>query len=346
MSVDLGLQGYKQPDGEAFYRQMVNQVKSISGVQNAALATSLPLSLDVSTTGISMEGEPEVNGANTPEATFNSIGPGYFQTMGIPLVAGRDFSEDDKAESTKVVIVNETFTRKFCHGQPAVGKRFRSGGGSSDPSLYEIVGVAKDGKYFSLGEDPTPYVYFTLSQSYSSSCSLVVRTYGDPRSVIGAIRTEVQRQDPNLPVFNVKTLAEHMGLSLFPLRIGAGIAGAFGFLALILAAIGTYGVMSYSVSQRIREVGIRMALGANKGEVLRLMVKPGVILTVIGMAVGLIVAVGISILISGVLYGVSSTDPTTFVGIAVLLSVVAIVACLVPALRATKVDPMDALRCD
>src|SRR5581483_10503 len=183
-------------------------------------------------------------------------------------------------------------------------------------------------------------------QQYSSNVSLVVRTFGDPRSSIGAVRNEVQTLDPNLPIYDVKTFAEHMGLSLFPMRVGAGLAGAFGLLALVLAALGIYGVMSYSTSQRTREVGIRVALGASKSEVLRLLVKPGVILTVIGMAIGLVLAILVSTLIAGMLYGVNSTDPITFGGISVLLSAVAIIASAIPAWRAAKVDPMIALRCD
>src|SRR5581483_1869444 len=241
---------------------------------------------------------------------------------------------------------NETFARRFWPGQSALGKRLRLG--SPTGRLIEVVGIAKDGKYWSLGEAPQLFVYAPLEQRYDSTGSLIVRTNAEPQAMIGAIRHEVQQLDPNLPVFDVKTLTEHMGLTLFPMRIGAWIVGSFGVLALTLAAIGIYGVMAYSVSQRRREVGIRRELGAGRGKILLMVIKQGFLLASIGLVSGLIISLVGAVLVGpflgAVLYGVSATDLATFVGVTFILSFVTVVACLVPARKATRVDPMVALR--
>jgi putative ABC transport system permease protein len=202
----------------------------------------------------------------------------------------------------------------------------------------------RDGKYFSLGEDPAPFVYLNLRQENGSYLTLVVRTASEPQSVIGALRSQFQQLDANLPVYSVRTMTEHMALPLFPARVAAMLLGSFGVLALILAAIGIFGVMSYSVSQRTREIGIRMALGANSGGILKLVVGHGLKLIVLGMGIGLAGAFAGTRLMSSLLYGLSATDSATFVVIALLLTGVALLACYVPARRATKVDPMVALR--
>jgi predicted permease len=346
MSVDLGLQGYKGDKGKQFYRQLIDRVQTLPGVGAVSIASYLPLSLDISTTSVYVEGQPVTKGKETPEVYFCSVEPGYFHAMGIPLLAGRDFSEDDKADSTKVVVVNETFAKRFWPGENAVGKRVHSG--NSTGNLVEIAGIVKDGKYFSLGETPHAFMYSPMEQSYSPSGSLIVRTTANPETMLSTIRREVQQLDPNLPVFDVKTLSEHMGVSLFPLRIGAWVVGSFGGLALVLAAIGIYGTMAYSVSQRNREIGIRMALGASRGNVLKLIVKQGLILAVIGfilgLAGGLVIAIGAASFLDAVLYGVRATDMVTFVGVTFLLGIVVLIACLIPAQRATRVDPIIALR--
>jgi ABC-type antimicrobial peptide transport system permease subunit len=206
--------------------------------------------------------------------------------------------------------------------------------------------VMRDGKYFSLSEDPAPFVFLNLRPENGSYLTLVVRTASEPQGVIGALRGEFQQLDANLPVYNVKTMTEHMALPLFPARVAAMLLGSFGVLALILAAIGIFGVMSYSVSQRTREIGIRMALGANARGILKLVVGHGLKLIVLGMGIGLAGAFAGTRLMSALLYGVSATDSATFVVIALLLTGVALLACYLPARRATKVDPMAALRCE
>ncbi|HXG68903.1 MAG TPA: ABC transporter permease [Blastocatellia bacterium] len=342
MSVDPGLQGYTRERGQEFYRQLIERVEALPGVRSATLASYLPLGLNVNTNGIYIEGQPPTRGAETPEALTSNVGPRYFETMGIPLVAGREFTERDKPDAPLVAVVNETFARRFWPGESAVGKRFsfsREGG-----PFMEIVGVAKDGKYFSLGEAPAMFAYISLSQVHESSATLVVRTAADPQSLVAAIRREIQQLDANLPVFDVKTLDEHMSLSLFPMRIGAAVVGSFGLLALTLAAIGIYGVMAYSVSRRTREIGIRMALGAERRDVLRMIVGQGMKLASVGMGIGLLGALALTRLMSSVLYGVSATDVMTFTIVTLMLTLIVLLACYIPARRATKVDPMIALR--
>src|SRR6185503_300532 len=224
----------------------------------------------------------------------------------------------------------------------AVGKRF-SFGDAKGPFL-RIVGVAKDGKYFNIAEDPRTFLWTSLEQEYWSGGALMVRTTSNPESVFAAVRGEVQALDPNLPLFEVKTLSEHMRLALFPAKIAAMVLGMFGLVALLLSAIGIYGITSYAVAQRTHEIGIRMALGAQFGDVLRLVLNHGLKLTLIGAVIGLGGAYLATRAITAVLYGVSSTDPLTFISVSVLLIGVALFACYVPARRATKVDPLIALR--
>jgi predicted permease len=287
-----------------------------------------------------------VRGAGVSEAMQGSVALNYFSTMGIPLIAGRDFTEQDKKDAPPVAIINETFARRFWPGQDAVGKRLSTGG--SEGPLIEVIGVAKDGKYFSLSEEPRAFVYRPLLQNYvgdaSNDGTLIVRTAAGASAIIGAVRREVQQLDARLPVFDVKTLTEHMRLSLFPLRVGAASVGSFGLLALTLAAIGIYGVMAYAVSLRTREIGIRIALGARAGDVLKMIMQQGMGLAAIGLAIGFAAALALTRLMSSVLYGVSATDALTFVVVSLLLTMAVLAACYLPARRATKVDPMVALR--
>ena len=340
MSMDLGLQGYDETKGENFYVQVVERVRALPGVESAALASTLPLSLEINTTSVYPEGQPKPTAGDMPEAIYKSVGPNYFATIGTPLVAGRDFSENDKASVPDVVIINETIAQRFWPGQNAVGKRLWNG----NSGLVEVVGVARNGFYQSYGEDPKLAVFFPLPQRYSSDAVLIVRTMADPKSAIAAVRGEVQRLDPTLPVYDAKTLTEHLDVPLFPLHAAAVAVGSFGALALILAAIGIYGVMAFSVSQRTQEIGIRMALGARAVDVWSMVLRHGITITMAGMAVGLICAFGLSRVLANLLYGVSATDPAIFLIVSLLLSVVALAACFIPARRATKVDPVIAMK--
>lgn len=341
VSFDVGLQGYDETKGRAFQQQAIERVSALPGVQAVALASYLPLSLNFNYTGVYIEGQPFNGGSNLPIVIPANVSPNYFKTMSINL-RGRDFTAHDKEKESRVAIVNETFARRFFPGGEAIGKRFNFGG-PSDP-YWEVIGVAADGKYNSLGEQPMPLVYRPLFRNYESTATLVARTTSDPQATIGGIRNEIHNLDPDLPLYEVKTLTEHMSIPLFPARVAALVLGSFGVIALLLAAFGIYGVMSYVVSQRTHEIGIRMALGAQAGDVLRLVVRQGMWLALIGMCIGLIAAFALTRIMSSLLYGVSATDPVTFAGVSLVLAVVAFVACLLPARRATKVDPMIALR--
>jgi putative ABC transport system permease protein len=341
-SVDLNLQGYDRERGLQFYKQLIARIEALPGVQSATLTTILPLMMDRNSGRIYAEGQPFTRTADLPEILYTSVWPRYFETMGIPLLEGRDFTIQDGKDQKRVAIVSETFARRFWSGQSAIGRRLRHGGPGND--FQEIVGVVKDSKFGSLGEDPQPFAYFPIVGDYEGAAAFVARTTGDPQNLINAIRHEVGQLDTSLPVYDAKTMSEHMRISLFPLRTGAWVAGSFALLALSLAGLGIYGVMSYAVSQRTRELGIRMALGADARDVLRLVIRQGVALALIGLALGLAGALALTRLMKSVLVGVSATDVVTFIGVTLLLAVVVLIACYVPARRATKVDPLEALR--
>ena len=344
MSVDLGMQGYDESRGREFYKQIITRVESMPGVRGASYIDSLLLNLDFNGGIIYAEGQPFTRVSDLPTMPYGLVWPRYFETMGVPLLEGRDFTMRDDKDESRVAIVNETFARRFWPGQTPIGKRLSRGG--PDAPRFEVVGVVKDGKYWTLGEDPRPFVYFPLAREYDSNVSLVVHTSVDPQSMISAVRREVERFDANLPLFDVKTMREHLRLSLFPLRAGAWVAGGFALLAVLLAGLGIYGVMAYAVSQRTREIGVRMALGAESHDVMRLVVRQGMWLALMGLAIGLAGALVLTRLMSSVLYGVSATDVVTFAGVTLLLGLVVLLACYLPARRAAKVDPIIALRCE
>ena len=345
MSFDVGLQGYDQARGEQFYRQLVERVESMPGVKSAVVTSYVPLTLNYNSTAIFIEGQPAEKGANAPTAMVGQIGPKYFQTLDTPLLDGREFNLFDTEKTERVVIVNETFVRRLMpfltSNSEAIGRRI-----SFDPEgpLTKIVGVARDGKYFNITEDPRAFVWRPIFQSYNNGGTLVVRTEGDPASMIAAVRKELNALDPTMPVFEVKTLNEHMRLAFFPSTVAASVLSAFGFVALMLAAMGIYGITSYAVAQRTHEIGIRMALGAQLKDVLKLVLSNGIKLTLLGIGFGLIGAYVVTRAITSLLYGVTATDPLTFIFVSLILTAVALIACYVPARRATKVDPLVALR--
>jgi putative ABC transport system permease protein len=310
-------------------------------VRSVALTSTVPLTLDFSFTSIYVEGQSTTGTTNLPSAVPNEISPNYFRTMEIPL-RGRDFTERDNKDESRVAIVNETFARRLFPGRDAIGRRFNFSG--PDKPFWEVIGVAGDGKYNSLGEDPKAAFYRPLLRDYSTNATLVARTFGDPQSALAVLRSELERMDSTLPLYNVRTLSEHMNVPLFPFRVAATVLGSFGVLAIVLAAIGIYGVMSYVVAGRTREIGVRIALGAAQRDVLLLIIRQGMTLAVIGLAIGLVIAFGVAQLLAKLLFGVSPADPLTFAGVSLLLALVAALACYVPARRATKVDPLVALR--
>jgi predicted permease len=341
LSFDLGLQGYDEQRGRAFQREVVERAKQLPGFRSVTMTETLPLSVNYNSNTIYVEGRPAAPSNDLPLAVPFFVGLDYFKTMEIPL-RGRDFTAQDDRPESRFAVVNETFARKFWPDQEAVGKRFNFNG-PNDP-YWTVIGVAADGKYNSLGEDPKPAFYRSMLRTYDSTVALVARVDGDPQASLAALRREVQSLDPSMPIYDAKTLTQHMQIPLFPARMAAVVLGSFGALALALAAIGIYGVMSYVVAGRTREIGLRMALGANSASVLRLIVGQGMALAVAGLALGLLLAFAAARLLTSQLYGVSPADPLTFACVATLLALVAFAACYVPARRATRVDPMIALR--
>jgi predicted permease len=347
MSMDLQLQGYTEPAGRNFSRQLLDRVRTLPGIVSASMTDELPLG-GGARRAITIEGYTAQPGEST-EVNSSSVAPGYFETLGVPLLRGRAFNEQDREGSPGVAIINEAFARRYWPGQEPIGKRIQMGvarSGANESPYLEVVGVVKDGKYVTLGEEATPFFYLNLAQLYQSSPTLIVRTRGNPSDYLAAVRGEVAALDKSLPLYDVKTMRQHLGLALLPARLAGNVLGVFGLVALVMAAAGIYGVMAYSVAQRTREIGVRMALGASAGAVLRLVTKQGMKLTLVGIVIGLAASLALTRLMKSLLFGVSATDPLTFVVVALLLIVVALLACYVPARRAAKVDPMVALRCE
>jgi predicted permease len=272
---------------------------------------------------------------------LNDVMPSYFETLRIPVIAGRAFTDSDRAMTTSVAVVNEAMAKHFWPNENALGKRFHF---IDEPKLREIVGIVPNTIVNNIGEDPQPLIYLPIMQEFSPFASLEVRTVGDPQSVVSSVRAQVQSLDPNLAITNVQTIGEVVDQGLWAPRMGAALLGLFGGLALILAAVGVYGVLSYSVAQQTHEIGIRMALGAQPLGVLKLVVGQGLKLAAAGLVVGLIGALVATRVLSSLLFNVSTHDPVTFIGVSLVLVATAALACYIPARRATRVDPIIALR--
>ena len=317
-----------------------DRVAALPGVTAVSWANSVPLGLEASRRHVRVEGyEPPVG--EDMEFHYSMVGPRYFETMETPLARGRGFTDADRLSAPRVVVVNEAFARRFWGDADPIGKRLSSGG--PEGSWMEVIGLARDGKYVTLAESPRPYVFYPQLQM-PSGVTLLVRTSGEPMDLAAAVRREVATVSPDWLTERVSTVEEHIGVSLLPQRIAAGVLGAFGTIALLLAAVGLYGVVAFAVAQRTREIGIRVALGARSGEVLRLMLRQGMVLAGIGLAVGLPIAFAAARLLSSFLLGGGTTDPLVFSLAAGALAAVTLIASWIPARRAARVDPMIALR--
>jgi predicted permease len=337
-SFDLDPLGYPNAKALELDRQILARVKSLPGVQSATLADFSPLSFTIHSEGVLPEGYiPRPH--ESIEVDRGIVGPGYLQTLRTPVLAGRDFTDADNAETQRVVVVNQAFANRYWPGQDAIGKRVQISGRWSS-----VVGVASNGKYRRLTYDSAPLFLTPLAQRYEDLVTLHVRVDGDPMAYSAAIDKAVHDLSPDLPLFNVTTLKTNMKIGNVFERIVVVFAGSFGLLAMLLAAVGIYGVVAYSTKQRTHEIGIRMALGAARGDVFRQILRQGLRLTLTGLAVGLAVSFAFTRLLRGLLFGVGTTDWITFAAVSISLCIVALVACYVPARRAAYVEPMQALR--
>lgn len=335
--VDPGLQGYEREEARQFFDRLLERVRAVPGVHHAALGMTVPLGFDSQQTGIAVPGY-EFAPDERRSIDYTIVGEGYFEAMGMEVVAGRTFGPVDGPESEPVIMVNRRFADRYWPGESALGRTVASRG------ERRVVGVVETGKYKKLGEDPLPYMWFPHDQVWSSSMILHVKTAGEPGALAGPIRREIRSLDPDMPAADITPLETHLGLALMPARLGGTALGLFGLLGLFLAAVGIYGVMAYSVAQRSRELGIRMALGASYGSVVRMVLKEGMALAAVGGVIGLVGAVAAARLVEGLLYDVDAFDPVAFGVVPVVLLTVAALAVYVPAHRAAGVDPVRSLK--
>jgi predicted permease len=342
--VDLSSRQLDEGSGIAFYQRLLDATRALPGVRSATAANVVPLSGSNNQSSAWLEGRSDGAGDRVPPPYFNVIATDYLRTLGIPLVRGRDVAPTDTRASEPVVVVNETMARQFWPNGDALGRRISVSG--PDGPWIRVVGIAKDTRYNSLGETTPPFMYLPLSQNYQRSMVLQVRTAGSMMVIGEAIGRTVRALDPQLPAVRPVPLETDMQLALLPAKLGAALLGAFGSLALLLATVGIYGVASFAVARRTREIGIRTALGAQRSDVLRLVVGESMRRVAIGLAAGLLGALGLSRVLASQLYGVSPVDPLTFTATPLILGVVALVASWVPARRAARVDPLVALRGD
>jgi putative ABC transport system permease protein len=348
MSVRIALPdaGYAKPAQAAdFYKRLIERVSALPGVTSASSSWWLPLSGSEIAFDVQDEEHP-LPESQRPSSQANVVTPEYFKTLHIPLLRGRSFTERDTAAAPLVVVVTESFARKFFPGQDPIGKRITPGGtvGPGKPPVREVVGVVGDAKFITLKADPKPLVYMPLQQFGVQGMSLLVRTSNDPAAILPALRASISELDPNVPLYRPRSLDDYLQLSVAQPRFNALLVGLFSTVALLLAAAGIFGVMSYSVTQRTQEIGIRLALGAQRFDVLRLIVGQGMRLVAIGLASGLLATFALTRLLGGLIYGIGATDLATLVGVSIILGLVAFLACWLPARRASGIDPMVALR--
>jgi predicted permease len=340
-SIETRGTGLNQEQGRAFYDYAIQRVGTLPGVQSVTMTRVIPISGGGQRRGVRFEGyQPKPN--EDTETNTNVVGLNFFSTMGIPIVQGRDFNAHDREGSTNVVIVNEELARRYFGNQNAIGKRLQIG--SADRPPEEIVGIARNAKYRNLREPPLPFIYIPLGQEYQAGMTVMVRTQGDPSALLAPLRSEMRVLNKDVPVFAVQTMTDRIGGQLAAERMIAVLLSIFGGVALLLATIGVYGVMAYSVAQRNREIGIRMALGAERIDILKLIVGQGFTLVAIGTVIGFLLSLSLTRVLKNQLFGLSATDPLTFGSIIALMMAVGLLACYLPARRATKVDPLEALR--
>jgi len=332
--------GYNEERGIEFHRQLLAKLAALPGVQSVTIADFSPLSFSIHTDLPELEGYiPKLH--ESMEIDRPIVGPNYFRTMRTPLIAGRDFTFEDTKKTQRVAVVNQELVDRYWPGRDALGMQIYIYG-----RKFTVVGIAQNAKYRRLIYGPAPAFYLELFQELRDPVTLHIRVQGDPQTFAPTVEQAVQELDPNVPVFDVATLTSSMKMGSLFERIAVTFASSFGLLALALAAVGVYGVVAYATRQRTQEIGIRIALGAKRTDILRLVMLQGLRMTLIGLGVGLVASLAATRVLRAALFSVTTTDVVTYAAAAVLLGVVTLLACYFPARRATKVEPMAALRCE
>lgn len=344
LSVDVEQVGYKEPQARAAYREIDNRIRALPGVESEAEGFTVPMGYVGAGDRIWIEEHPYEPGQQPPDISYNMVTPGYMDTLQIPLLKGRKFSDADSEQAPKVAIVNQTMAKKFWPNEDAVGKHFSIK--AANGPFIEVVGVVQDGKYQNVTETPQPFFYLPTEQSYESLRTIHVRTKVPPQSLALQIESLIHEVVPNVPITEVRTMNEALqganGFFLF--RFGAQLTSTMGLLGLILAVVGIYSVVSYAAAQRTQEIGIRVAMGASPNDILKMVLRQGLAVVGVGLAVGLVLALAGTRVMGGLIIGVKPTDPLTFAIVLGLLAAIALFACWVPARRATRIDPLVALR--
>ncbi len=340
LAFDLGALHYDEGRGQQFLRSAIERANATPGAKAAAVASNFPLGGGFART-VFPEGEDESTGYRGTLTQLDDVSVGYFDALRIPLLRGRRFTDADRKETARVAIINEAMAKKFWPNQEAIGKRFHFFG---DTGLLEVVGIVRNSVVNAIGEVPPPLVYLPVTQDYAPAATIQVQTTGRPEAVIAGVRAQMQSLEPNLAITNVQTIQQIIDQGLWAPEMGAALLALFGGLGLVLAAVGVYGVLAYSVTQQTREIGIRMAMGAERSHVLGLIVGQGLKLTAAGLLLGVLVALALTRQLSSLLFGVSAYDPWAYGSVVLILVFVALLACYIPARRATRVDPLVALR--
>ena len=344
MVLDVALPS-RYPDATrraTFLQQLVDRLGALPGVETAGVVNTLPLSTSNSSTSVTIDGRPPAAPGDIARTDYRVASRGYFDTMRIPLLRGRGFETRDRDSTTPVVVVNQAFTERWLDGREPVGQRIRTGDG--DGPWREIVGVVGDVKHMDLTRQANPETYVPLHQAAPESMTVVVRASGPTTGLRAAIETEMRALDPDQPADGAYPMEQLVGTATIVQQASAQFTAGFAAVALLLATMGLYGVIAYVAAQRVPELAIRLALGAQSGDVLRLVLRQGVVLALVGIGVGLAASLAITRLLTSLLYGLTPTDPATFVMVAVGLGTVTLVACLLPTRRASRLDPMTALR--
>jgi predicted permease len=348
ITLDPNQIGYDQARTTEFYRLLKARALAIPGVQSASTAFGVPMGNIniVNSASVTAEGHPPPNGQPPPSIFFNNIDSSYFQTMRVPLLRGRVFTNFDNESAPHVAIVNQTMAGRFWSKEDPIGKRFTVNSTGKPVEMMQVVGIAADGKYAFIAEGPTPLFYVPLAQNFTSMRALQIRSSVPPEKLISQMRKAVRSLAPDLPIIEARSMDDVIagmnGMQVF--HLAAVVAAALGGLGLILASVGVYGVVSFAAVQRTREIGIRMALGGTARDVMRLVLRQGARMVVAGLVVGLLAAWALTRVMGRLLFGVSPSDPLTYVTVVLLLSAIAFLACWLPAHRATRIDPGIALR--